>query len=257
MTIRHGDFTEMARHYVHRPAYSADVLRMILALCDAPTKKDFKVADVGAGTGKLTKMLLELGLNVVAVEPNDAMRAEGIKYTEAHAVTWKKGFGEDTGLDAASVDWVVMGSSFHWTDPERSLAEYHRVLKPGGRFTAIWNPRDIGRSEWHQRIEGLVFDVLPGMKRVSSGAQNAKPWGEIIAATGHFTNVVYVEAPYEEEVTPERYLGAWRSVNDIRVQAGEEKFNLILQRIAAEVAALQTIVVPYKIRAWTAEKRSA
>ena len=74
--MKHGDFTALAKEYVNRPGYSQGVLRMIGRMAGMD-RRDFRVADVGAGTGKLTEELAALGLFGCAVEPNDAMRAEG------------------------------------------------------------------------------------------------------------------------------------------------------------------------------------
>lgn len=126
---------------------------------------------MGAGTGKLTENLSEIGLKGYAVEPNDAMRAEGCKlFADKGTFTWSKGTAEETGLEDNSVDWVLMGSSFHWTNKEKAIKEFARILKPGGYFTAIWNPRDIKRSELHMQIEDMIYNEIPNMKRVSSGA---------------------------------------------------------------------------------------
>jgi ubiquinone/menaquinone biosynthesis C-methylase UbiE len=94
-------------------------LKTLLLYTGYLQKPDFKIADIGAGTGKLTKMLLEKGLSVTAVEPNHAMRAEGIKYTDGFDVSWVAGSAEETGLPDGSLDWILMASSFHWTNPEK------------------------------------------------------------------------------------------------------------------------------------------
>lgn len=86
--------------------------------------KDLKVVEVGAGTGKLTRMLWDFGMQVLAVEPNDNMREEGIKYTKETNIKWQKGSGEATGVESNFADWVIMASSFHWTDPKKSLPEF-------------------------------------------------------------------------------------------------------------------------------------
>ena len=115
--IRYGDFTAMARYYIHRAGYSIPALREIATGLDA-FRDGFCFADVGAGTGKFTENVLDLGLSGFAMEPNDAMHAAGELYCKVpDRLVWRNGCGEETGLPAASVDWVLMGSSFHWTDP--------------------------------------------------------------------------------------------------------------------------------------------
>ena len=258
--MQHGDFTQLAKEYIHRPGYSQDLLKMI-GRAVGMDRRDFYVADVGAGTGKLTQELSDLGLSGCAVEPNDAMRQEGLNApaSQAHVpqtsrFIWSEGTAEHTGLPSHSFDWVLMGSSFHWANTEEALTEFHRILKPGGYFTAIWNPREIEGHDLFERIEKVIYDALPNMKRVSSGSK--KHVGDIegkLLSTPYFGNIVFAEAPHSIVMSKERYLGIWRSVNDIRVQAGEELFQRILQTIADILAPFDEITVYYRSRAWTVQ----
>ena len=79
--MKQGDFSELAKAYINRAGYSHTVLNVIGDHIGAFSRPSFFVADVGAGTGKLTLELLSLKLRCVAVEPNDQMRAEGIRLT--------------------------------------------------------------------------------------------------------------------------------------------------------------------------------
>ena len=252
--MKHGDFTALAKDYINRPGYSKDVIRMI-GRAVGMDRRDFRVADVGAGTGKLTQELSRLGMNGCAVEPNDAMRAEGIKaFEHDNSFVWSKGTAEHTGLPESAFDWVLMGSSFHWANTEEALEEFHRILKPGGYFTAIWNTRELEGHPLHEQIEQIIYDALPNMKRVSSA--NKKHVGNVEAqllSTKQFGNVVFTEAPHQIRMTKERYMGIWRSVNDIQVQAGEELFQEILHRIEEIIAPLDEIVVYYRSRGWTVQ----
>lgn len=251
--MKQGDFSELAKAYIHRPAYNPLILNALLRYVALPSGG--RIADVGAGTGKLTKELAFTQSPISAVEPNDAMRQEGIAYTQDFSnISWFKGSGEDTGLSTHSVNWVTMASSFHWTDPEKSLPEFHRILKQKGFLTLIWNPRNVQGSPLHSEIEAMIKRKVPGLKRVSSGSQDVKDWSQVLVSTGHFQDVIFMECDHHETMSQERYLGAWNSVNDIRAQAGESCWAEIMLAISQLVQPYQEITVPYKMRAWTAQK---
>lgn len=248
-----GDFTKLAKDYVNRVGYSETALTVLKHHIEAARGPIQAVADVGAGTGKLTEDLANLGLRGFAVEPNDAMRAEGIKLFDGRdSFVWSKGTAEVTGLADNCVDWVLMGSSFHWTDAPVALREFHRILRPGGYFTAIWNPRNIESSPLHAGIETKIREMVPNMKRVSSGSRaNMQDMEKKLLSTPYFKDLFLLEAPHEAVMTKERYMGAWRSVNDIHAQAGDALFEEILNMIEAEIRHLDQVVVPYLSRAFT------
>lgn len=251
--MKHGDFTKLAEAYQNRAGYARSVLANLMQW--SGVRSGDLVADVGAGTGKLTEDLVALGLRVHAVEPNDAMRAIGQQNTATLDVQWSKGSAEETTLPAGLTRWLLMGSSFHWTDPQRSLPEFHRVLQPGGCFTAVWNPRHIEGNELHERIEQRINQMIPDLKRVSSGGRKyTERMFDVLVSTGHFEDVVCVVARDAVAMTPQRYLGAWQSVNDIQVQAGPERWPKVLGAIEEEIAGLAEVVVPYETRSFTARR---
>lgn len=250
-----ADYTKLAKKYINRTGYSELVLKTLFHYVGAFNNNSFKVADVGAGTGKLTESLILMGLTGFAVEPNDSMREEGIHLCRNNKqFVWLKGTAEETGLDESSVDWVIMASSFHWTDQKLALREFYRILKPGGFFTAMWNPRDISRNQLHKDIEKKIYEIVPTLKRVSSGSEEyTQDLEKILLSTGDFCNLIFIEASHEVVMEKERYIGAWESVNDIQVQAGEAKFQEILKMINIEISKLDKIIVPYKTRSWTVQ----
>src|SRR3954454_17109320 len=108
------------------------------------------VLDLGAGTGKLTQRLLELGLDVSAVEPLDEMRA--LIPAPARSMF---GTAEAIPLSHASVDAVVVGQAFHWFDAAKALPEMARVLRPGGTVGLLWN-MDDDRVPWVSQLCDLT-----------------------------------------------------------------------------------------------------
>ena len=114
------------------------------------------VADVAAGTGKLTRLLTSRGATVVAVEPVAGMRAQLVE-----AVPGVRAIGavaEALPVRARSLDAVTVAQAIHWFDRDAALAELRRVLRPGARLGVIGNHRD--RSvPWVDTVWSLVDDI--------------------------------------------------------------------------------------------------
>jgi SAM-dependent methyltransferase len=129
-------FSDRAAHYsASRPAYGDDALDFILA----DTKRPLAVADVGAGTGISARLLAARGADVAAIEPNAAMRSHAQPFI---GVTYRDATAEATGLADASVDLVTAFQAFHWFATDAALAEFGRIIRPGGRAALILNERD-------------------------------------------------------------------------------------------------------------------
>jgi SAM-dependent methyltransferase len=131
-----GRFSDRADDYVKfRPDYPAAAIDAVLAGLHSPVF----AADVGAGTGISARHLAERGARVIAIEPNAAMR----EAAEPHPrVEWRDGAAEATGLADGEVNLVACAQAFHWFRPREALAEFARVLAPGGRVALWWNTRD-------------------------------------------------------------------------------------------------------------------
>lgn len=251
--LKHGDFTPLAEDYGrYRPGYSEFVLDAVLGLTGKPPG-DVDFADVGAGTGIWTRMVASRGCRTVAVEPNEAMRRRGAQDSQGCAIAWQEGSAEATGLPSASRDLLSMASSFHWADYETAVREFHRVLRPGGVFTALWNTRFIEASPLLLEIEALLKRMVPTLKRVSSGrSEFCDTLHDRLRAHPCFSDVLCLEGRHLERQSKERYLGLWKSVNDVRVQAGEERFNRFLAAVEERIAGEECIDAWYLTRAWVA-----
>ncbi|HUG63749.1 MAG TPA: class I SAM-dependent methyltransferase [Gaiellaceae bacterium] len=153
-------FAEVAGAYERgRPGYPDDAVRWLVGFepCD--------VVDLGAGTGKLTRVLVGLGHRVTAVEPLNEMRAElEAVLLDVHAVA---GSAEAIPLPDDSADVVASAQAFHWFDHDNALLEIARVLRPHGRVALVWNSRD-DRDPWMARLSAIIgnesiqeSDVVP------------------------------------------------------------------------------------------------
>ncbi|GAA5113345.1 class I SAM-dependent methyltransferase [Alloalcanivorax gelatiniphagus] len=130
-----------------RPAYPPEAVAWL-------TGGEAKVVlELGAGTGKLTRALVDQGHAVFATEPDEAMLA--ILRERVPEVSAKVATAEAIPANDRSVDVVVVAQAFHWFDHEAALAEIGRVLKPGGHVALVWNSRDE-RIPWVRRMGGIL-----------------------------------------------------------------------------------------------------
>ena len=130
-----------------RPPYPAAAIEWMLP---AGARR---VLDLGAGTGKLTRQLVERNLDVVAVEPSEGMRAELSR--QLPGIRALAGTAEAIPLEDGSVDAVLVAQAWHWVDVARAAPEVARVLTPGGTLGLLWNIRDE-REDWVARLWSLM-----------------------------------------------------------------------------------------------------
>jgi ubiquinone/menaquinone biosynthesis C-methylase UbiE len=124
----------------YRLRYPVEAIGILTERCGL-VREDL-VADIGAGTGMLAELFLEHGNAVIAVEPNDDMRAACERLASAWpGLTVKKAAAEATGLKDASVDFIAVGRAFHWFDQERARVEFERILRPQGWVVLVSNSR--------------------------------------------------------------------------------------------------------------------
>jgi SAM-dependent methyltransferase len=130
-----------------RPTYPEDAVRWMLG------EHPVTVLELGAGTGKLTRVLAGLGHDVHATDPDAAM----LEVLEARlpAVRATVAAAEDLPLGDASFDAVIAAQAFHWFDLPRALPEIARVLRPGGRICLVWNQRNE-KIPWVRRLGTII-----------------------------------------------------------------------------------------------------
>jgi SAM-dependent methyltransferase len=245
------DYTALAPSYVMRPDYAADAIDALCALTGA--RPGHLVCDVGAGVGHLTLPLLDRGLTVDAVEPNDAMRAIGRGRTaDRTGVAWFDGTGEATGRPAGRYDLVTFGSSFNVTDRSLAMVETARIGKPGAWFACMWNHRDLEdpfQAEVEAMIHALVPDYDYGTRREDQTA--------VIEGSGLFGPVERIDGRILHTVPAADWVRAWESHATLQRQAGD-RLPDVLAAIGDFVAnrGLTVVVVPYTTRIWAARLRA-
>jgi ubiquinone/menaquinone biosynthesis C-methylase UbiE len=135
-TARASSFGNRAADYDRaRPEYSAEAIDLAAARLGLGAGSE--VLDLGAGTGKLTRTLVDRFARVTAVEPDQSMLAVLTQVTDCHLAL--EGRAEAIPLAGDSVDAVFVGQAFHWFDTDAALPEIVRVLRPRGGLVLIWN----------------------------------------------------------------------------------------------------------------------
>lgn len=154
-----------------RPNYPKAFIDFLFTDLDLP--KNCVFADIGAGTGILTKQLLEKGAAVYAVEPNDDMRkvAEN-NLNEFSRFISVKGSAENTTLSDNSIDIITVAQAFHWFDRPKFKKECQRILKPQGKIVLVWNSRD-NKSEPVMENDSINRKYCPNFKGFSGGMRGA------------------------------------------------------------------------------------
>ncbi len=143
-----------------RPRYPVEALRWMLTV-EPHESGPLRVVDLGAGTGILTRQLLELGHDVIPVEPDAGMRAK--LDDSLGRVIARDGSAERIPLAGGEADAVVAGQAYHWFNRDLAHDEIARVLRAGGVFAPVWNERDE-RVDWLKRLSEITDGIQDDTK---------------------------------------------------------------------------------------------
>ncbi len=218
-----------AAYAEHRPDYPAAAVRW--ALESAPGRR---VLDLGAGTGKLTAALVELGVDVIAVEPDPAMLAE--LHRSLPAVRALPGRAEALPVPDASVDAVLAGNSMHWFDMNVAGPELARVLAPRGILAGLWNVVDdrIGWVAELERVSGPAA-IGPRDTQRSWRAATANLHLPTNGSVAYFGSPEQAEFPHGQRRTAESFVATLATKAGMLVMPEQER-TAVLRRIGAFLA---------------------
>ncbi|HEX9065184.1 MAG TPA: class I SAM-dependent methyltransferase [Streptosporangiaceae bacterium] len=208
-----------------RPSYPPDAVAWLTEnLRIGPGRR---VADLAAGTGKLTALLRPAGADLVAIEPVAAMRAR--LRARLPGVPALAAVAEGLPFAAGSLDAVVVAQAFHWFDADRALAELARVVRPGGRLGVAWNAR-ARTGGWADDVWAVMDRVErhapwrddraagPGALPAPAGADGRHRWSErLITGRAGSPWSPWIEATFyhDQVVTPEDVVDRIRSVSHV------------------------------------------
>jgi SAM-dependent methyltransferase len=206
-----------AAYAQYRPDYPADAVRW----CVAPIGREvtrLRVLDLGAGTGKLAALLVALGMDVTAVEPDEAMLAElRHQVPSARAL---HGPAEAIPLPDKSVDAVLCGQSMHWFDMSRALPEMARVLVSGGTLGGIWNVDD-DRIEWVAGVREAAEEAAS--PTLTWRREEAAAYGPDQFSPELFTPTERAEFQNAQPYTADSLLATMRTHSQVLIMAPSER----------------------------------
>jgi ubiquinone/menaquinone biosynthesis C-methylase UbiE len=161
-TERFSDRVETYAKY--RPGYPDDLIPLFRTLVAPPAT----VADIGSGTGILTRQLLNSQYCLYAVEPNQAMRREAERtLSDCSSFHSVPGTAEATTLPDRSVDLITCAQAFHWFDRVKTKVEFNRILKINGVAALLWNERQEDASAVNRAYDKLLKEMVPEYQDVS------------------------------------------------------------------------------------------
>lgn len=231
-----------AAYELARPGYPDEAVAILRD--DVGIGAGTRVLDLAAGTGKLTRRLVELGAAVTAVEPVTGMSAQLAAVLPEVVV--KEGTAEAIPSEGGSFDVVTVAQAFHWFDAPAALVEIARVLRPDGRLVLLWNERDettpwvaemSRRIRWHERTVSRYQHVS---------------WPDIIGASALYGPLAERVIAWDQPMTRELLAERVRSISYIAAMSIPER-----ERHAAEVVHLvrrlaEPFPLPYTCRVqWT------
>jgi ubiquinone/menaquinone biosynthesis C-methylase UbiE len=222
-----------AAYELARPGYPPEAIALLVA--GLGLAAGMRVLDLAAGTGKLTRRLVELGTSVVTVEPVEGMRAQLADAVPGVEVL--DGTAEAIPLPDASVDVVTVAQAFHWFDAPKALAEIARVLVPGGGLAILWNERDES-TPWVAEVSRVI-----GWHERSVSRYQHVDWAEVVARSGRFTplqeEVVHWDQPMTRDLLGDRV----RSISYIAAMPVPERE----RRVADVVALVRRVPEPFPL----------
>ena len=212
-------FDSGARAYERgRPSYPSTAVDLLVE--ELGIGPGVRVVDLGAGTGKWTRLLPERGARVIAVEPVAGMRAElEAAVPEAEVLD---AAAEAVPLPDGSIDVVTAAQAFHWFRVPEVLAECARLLRPGGGLGMLWNERDES-VPWVAELNAIMKGPRGGVPAYDEHVD----WAAAVAADGHFTPLQHRAVGSAQELDEATLLDRVRSTSYIAALSDERREGVV------------------------------
>lgn len=237
-----AQFADLAEVYERgRPGYPPAVVGALSA--ELRLEPHARVLDLAAGTGKLTRALVAGGLDVVAVEPLESLRAILADMVGAERVL--EGLAEAIPLPDGSVRAITVADAFHWFDQARALTEMRRVLVPGGGLALLTTIPDLSEAPW-----GHEFGRMLNAARTEHPYFDGTPWQETLRATPGWAEPRLLRVTAPQPFSTEQLVDWVHSFSWVGAMPGAERASF-LARIADLVATGGTPpTLPIQAQIW-------
>jgi SAM-dependent methyltransferase len=232
-----------------RPEYPSSAVSLVVAALRLGP--GVRLLDVGAGTGKLSRLVAASGATVLAADPADAM----IRRAAAPGVVPLRALAEALPFHDRALDAAAAASAFHWFDGPRALRELHRALRPGGRLALLWNVRDDAEP-WVARLSEIVNRREGRTPRYRKGEWRAA----FDAAPGLFAAIDEAHVHHVHTLSPAGALDRVASISFVAAMPDAQRAEILdevrsLLATHPDTAGRAAIALPYRTDLHVYERR--
>lgn len=234
-----------------RPNYPHQLIEYLYT--EGGYSRESVIAEIGSKTGAFTRLLLERGSRVVAIEPDDLLRiaAERLLSDEFQRFVSIKGTASNTTLCDASIHHIVCAHPIHWKDLKECRSEFFRILKPAGSVTIIWNSTMVGADAFTKEYERLVQSHLAHGERTSLHRLELQELADFFGTPKHH----FISVPNHQILDLEGVKGRLLADEDF-LELGEEERNAMMKELHSlfdRYSQSGKVVLCYETEAYTSQ----
>ena len=244
------DYTNLAKKYDNRADYSSDLIKSVIR----KIPKNANILEIGSGTGKLTKIIINHFNFIHLLEPNNNMLKIGKKNLNKvkKKIFWHNIKAEDSNFIPNTFDAVFFGSSFNVVNKKIIFAKLNKIIKPKGKIVIIWNNR-VFQDNIQNGIEKIIRE---NVKNYKYGIRRAN-LKKILNDSKICKKIIFRSSKFKNKFLKKDFVNGWKSHGTLWKQTNKKQFNQIISRINKFVLNFNKsnyIYVPYRTKIWICTK---